>query len=32
MPFKECSKLEERIALMRAYESGAFTVSELAAS
>ena len=32
MPFKESSSVEERIALMRAYESGAFTVCELAAN
>ncbi len=32
MPFKESCRLEERIALMRAYESGAFTVCELAAN
>jgi transposase InsO family protein len=32
MPFKESCRVEERIALMRAYESGAFTVAELAAS
>jgi transposase InsO family protein len=31
MPFKETCRVEERIALMRAYESGAFTVSELCA-
>mgnify|MGYP001768600556 CR=1 FL=1 len=30
MPFRESNPMEERIALMRAYESGAFTVSELA--
>lgn len=31
MPFKESCRVEERIALLRAYESGAFTVAELAA-
>jgi transposase InsO family protein len=29
MPFRESNRVEERIALMRAHESGAFTVSEL---
>jgi transposase InsO family protein len=29
MPFKESSRVEERIALMRLYESGAFGVAEL---
>jgi len=29
MPFKECNQLEERIALMRAYDSDVFTVREL---
>jgi transposase InsO family protein len=32
MPFKETCRMEERIALLRALESGAFTVAELAAS
>lgn len=32
MPFKESCRVEERIALLRAYESGAFTVAELAAN
>ena len=31
MPFKESCRVEERIALLRAYESGAFTIAELAA-
>lgn len=31
MPFKESCRVEERIALMRAYESGVFTVTELCA-
>lgn len=30
MPFRECKRMEERIALMRAYDSGVFTVQELA--
>ena len=29
MPFRECNRMEERIALMRAYDSGLFTVREL---
>ena len=29
MPFKESSPMEERIALLRAYDTGAFTVTEL---
>lgn len=32
MPFKESSRMEERIALLRAVESGVFSVSDLAAS
>jgi transposase InsO family protein len=32
MPFRESCPVEERIALMRAYDSGAFSVSELCAS
>lgn len=31
MPFKETCRVEERIALLRDYESGAFTVVELCA-
>ena len=31
MPFREKSPVEERIALLRAFESGAFRVAELAA-
>ena len=29
MPFKECNRMEERIALMRAYDSGAYSVGQL---
>ena len=29
MPFQETNRMEERVALLRAYESGAFSVSEL---
>src|SRR3974390_44185 len=29
MPFKESSPMEERIALLKAYDTGAFTVTEL---
>ena len=29
MPFRECNRMEERIALMRAYDSGAYSVSQL---
>jgi transposase-like protein len=29
MPFKETCPVEERIALLREYETGVFTVSEL---
>jgi hypothetical protein len=32
MPFRESNRMEERIALMRAYDSGAFTVSDLCAN
>lgn len=31
MPFRESSRMEERIALMRAYDSGLFTVTDLCA-
>lgn len=31
MPFRESNRVEERIALMRAHDSGAFTVTELSA-
>jgi transposase InsO family protein len=29
MPFRECNRMEERIALMRSYDSGAYSVSQL---
>ena len=29
MPFRECNRMEERIALMKAYDSGLFTVRQL---
>ena len=31
MPFRECNRMEERIALMGAYDSGLFTVREVRA-
>ena len=29
MPFRECNRMDERIALMRAYDSGAYSVEQL---
>ena len=31
MPFRETCRMEERIAMLRDYDTGAFTVSELVA-
>ena len=31
MPFRECSAVEERISMLREWDTGAFTVSEVAA-